>query len=80
MISVKEAREILISNSKPIHTEEVDLLDGLGRILAIDIFSKMNVPSFNNSAMDGYCFQWKEVGSLRSFWCGPRSQCITLFH
>ncbi len=60
MISVKEAREILISNSKPIHTEEVDLLDGLGRILAIDIFSKMNVPSFNNSAMDGYCFQWKE--------------------
>lgn len=58
MITVQEAREILISNSKTLGFEEVQLLDGIGRILANDVISEMNVPSFNNSAMDGYCFQW----------------------
>ncbi|MDC3391636.1 molybdopterin molybdotransferase MoeA [Candidatus Thioglobus sp.] len=35
-------------------TEEVSLDDSLGRILASDIHSTINVPGFDNSAMDGY--------------------------
>ena len=34
--------------------EAVSLDDSLGRILASDIHSTINVPSFDNSAMDGY--------------------------
>ena len=60
MIAVQEAREILKTNAKPSNHEEVNLLDAIGRILANDVCSAMNVPSFNNSAMDGYCFQWIE--------------------
>ena len=35
-------------------TEAVSLDDSLGRILASDIHSTINVPGFDNSAMDGY--------------------------
>ena len=34
--------------------EDIPLSDGLGRILAEDIKSSVNVPPHNNSAMDGY--------------------------
>ncbi len=34
--------------------EEIQLRDGLGRTLAEDITSSVNVPPHNNSAMDGY--------------------------
>jgi len=35
-------------------TEVVELDDALGRVLAEDIHSTINVPGFDNSAMDGY--------------------------
>jgi molybdopterin molybdotransferase len=35
-------------------TEVVDLLDALDRVLAEDILSRINVPAYDNSAMDGY--------------------------
>ena len=34
--------------------ETVDLLDAIGRILAVDIVSNINVPEFNRSTVDGY--------------------------
>ena len=36
------------------HTELSSLDDSIGRILAEDIHSRINVPGFDNSAMDGY--------------------------
>lgn len=35
-------------------TEEVSMVNGVGRLLAEDIYSTENVPSFHNSAMDGF--------------------------
>ncbi|MCD2500710.1 molybdopterin molybdotransferase MoeA [Clostridium sp. NSJ-145] len=53
-ISLEEAIEILSENVRFIGIEEVSLLSGIGRILSEDIFSKIDNPPFNKSAMDGY--------------------------
>jgi len=53
-ISLEEALEILNDNINTMGIEEVTLLKGLNRILAKDIYSGINNPPFNKSAMDGY--------------------------
>ena len=65
MISVAQANERLRSNSRVLVSgETVDLGDCLGRVLASDIVSVINVPPADNSAMDGYALR-------REDWRGP---------
>ena len=40
----------------PTQSEEVPLLKALGRVLAQDVVSPIDVPAHDNSAMDGYAF------------------------
>jgi molybdopterin molybdotransferase len=40
----------------PTHSEEVPLMAALGRVLAQDVVSPIDVPAHDNSAMDGYAF------------------------
>jgi molybdopterin molybdotransferase len=54
MISVEEALAHVLTHFHPLEPERVPLLDSLDRVLSEDIVSDMNVPPFNNSAMDGY--------------------------
>ena len=55
LMSADDALSFLIdSASVTAMTEAVSLDDSLGRILANDIHSTINVPGFDNSAMDGY--------------------------
>ena len=54
MISVEEALEKLLSYVEVLPKEEVALLDSLGQVLAEDMYSDINVPPLDNSAMDGY--------------------------
>lgn len=58
MISVNEARKILSENSERAEKTIVSLLKSRGRILAEDIHSPIDVPSFDNSAMDGYAMEY----------------------
>lgn len=61
MLSVEEARSLIAQSSLQLTTEEVvDLQDCIGRILAKDIYSAINVPPANNSAVDGYAFSQKD--------------------
>lgn len=53
-ISLEEAINILNENVKHLEIEEVYLVDGIKRILAEDIYSKIDNPPFDKSAMDGY--------------------------
>ena len=50
-------------------TETVAIRDSLGRILAADIVSSMNVPSATNSAMDGYAIRGIDLADtgIKSF-------------
>ncbi|WGE70400.1 molybdopterin molybdotransferase MoeA [Actinobacillus equuli subsp. haemolyticus] len=45
-------------------TETLTLAECANRILAEDIFSPINVPSFDNSAMDGYAFRLADLAQF----------------
>lgn len=60
MISVNEARKILSENSERWKKTLVSLQKSRGRILAEDIHSPIDVPSFDNSAMDGYAMEFDQ--------------------
>jgi len=66
MISVDEALERILEHFKPLEPERVKILDALDRVLAEDVYSDMDVPPFNNSAMDGYAVRAADtVGASR---------------
>lgn len=54
MILFKDAQKILDDTPVKTETEIVGLDEVLGRILAQDVISTINMPPFNKSAMDGY--------------------------
>lgn len=56
MITYAEALTILeeVGHSNPLGVEELPLLGSVGRFLAAPVDSREDVPSFNNSAMDGF--------------------------
>lgn len=55
MIKVEKAESLVLSNIKKVlPREKVNIENSLGRVLAEDIRSSLDIPPFNNSAMDGY--------------------------
>ena len=67
MISVGEAKDILEKNGKALTPIVVPLHKAVGLVLAEDVFAAVDVPGFNQSAMDGYAFRfddWKETEKL----------------
>lgn len=58
MITVSEAHERLRRNNRVrVDDETIDLKDALGRVLAADVVSSIDVPPADNSAMDGYALR-----------------------
>jgi len=56
-LSVAQAREAIAAALRPItDTQEVALAQALGRVLARDVISPIDVPAHDNSAMDGFAF------------------------
>jgi molybdopterin molybdotransferase len=60
-ISVEDALTYILQHFKPLEAERVPLLDSLDRVLAENIVSEINVPPFNNSAMDGYAVRAQDI-------------------
>lgn len=54
MISYEEALAIILGHAKPHAATKKPLLEALGKIAAQDVVSSIQVPSFRNSAMDGF--------------------------
>jgi molybdopterin molybdotransferase len=63
MISVQEAKRMILDYVQPKGIERVTLLDALGRVLAEEIYASRDHPPWDNSAMDGYAVRWKDVQS-----------------
>ncbi len=61
MISLDEARELVCSNVSLMPTEEVDLLNSVGRVCAADLVSDMDVAPFAHSAMDGFALHAEDL-------------------
>lgn len=61
-MSVASARLFIKQFLNPVNqTEILPLRESIGRILAGDIFSSVNVPNYDNSAMDGYAFNAEDI-------------------
>ncbi len=68
MISIHEAIDAVLAAARQLPAEEVPLLEALGRATAAEIVSPEAVPSFDNSAMDGYAVRGAELaGGRREF-------------
>jgi molybdopterin molybdotransferase len=61
-LTVDEACSLIESQAKPVSCiNKVEIRSTLGRFLAEDIHSKINVPSHTNSAMDGYAINGYDI-------------------
>jgi len=54
MIPVEQALQIVLEHTPTLQPEDVPLVEALGRVLAEDVRSDMDMPPFARSAMDGY--------------------------
>ncbi|MFC2013783.1 gephyrin-like molybdotransferase Glp [Chloroflexota bacterium] len=61
MLSVEQALEQILSHVDILEEEEKPILDCPGQVLAGDIYSPINIPPFDNSAMDGFAVQSKDT-------------------
>ena len=61
MLSVEEARKNILSVFTRLEVVSIDLKDSLGYVISKDVVSRINVPPWNNSAMDGYAVLLKDV-------------------
>ena len=60
--SVEEHLERVLSGIRPLAPVDVPLLDALGLVCAEDVVATMSLPSFDNSAMDGYAVRQRRRG------------------
>ena len=63
MISLEEARELVLAKVAPLGSEEVPLLDVVGRVAAADLTSDIDIAPFAHSAMDGFALRADEIAS-----------------
>jgi molybdopterin molybdotransferase len=64
-VAVQEAKEILKGLSLSGEKAQLPLQKALGSWTASPIYAPMQVPSFDNSGMDGYAFAWEDGGDSR---------------
>ncbi|MFB0924898.1 MAG: molybdopterin molybdenumtransferase MoeA, partial [Vicingaceae bacterium] len=58
---VEEAKELVNQNVFPLDVKEISVVNALDFYLAEDIIAPISVPSFNQSAMDGYAFSFENI-------------------
>lgn len=69
-LSVADARAAIAAAIRPIaQTQAVPLQQALGRVLAADVISPIDVPAHDNSAMDGYALHGADL---------PATGCVRL--
>lgn len=54
LISVDQALDLVLNQTKSLTTEKIELKQALNRYLATDLYSPINLPLFAQSAVDGY--------------------------
>jgi molybdopterin molybdotransferase len=62
LIQLDEALRLVKERSQPIdRTEEIPILESIGRVAARDVVSRISVPPFARAAMDGYAVRAKDT-------------------
>ncbi|MCB1043300.1 MAG: molybdopterin molybdotransferase MoeA [Acidobacteria bacterium] len=93
MLSVEKAYQAmksLVTQLPVLGGEMVSTYESLGRVLAQDIHALADHPSFDQSAMDGFAFQWQEgkfefaligtiaAGDTPNQWLPQADQCVRI--
>ncbi|MFZ0014331.1 MAG: gephyrin-like molybdotransferase Glp [Acidimicrobiia bacterium] len=63
MRTIEEVRSLVFSTVRATHPETVSLSGALGRVLSEAVVAPHDVPSFANSAMDGFAVRGEDVAS-----------------
>lgn len=63
MRTVEEHRATVLALVTALPSETVPLADALGRVLASDVVAAVDLPGFDNSAMDGYAVRSADVSA-----------------
>jgi molybdopterin molybdotransferase len=67
MLSVNQAIGQMLAQAAAITgSEQVNLAAAAGRVLAVDLASPIDVPGFDNSAMDGYALHSRDLEAARA--------------
>lgn len=75
MISVQEATNILFKNTITVNSISVPIQQSLNKILAEDIYAYVDIPTYSQSAVDGYAIKkdffqknkiWKIKGEIKA--------------
>ena len=61
MISVPEAQQLIIQHAEIFSSSTIPLHKAWGQTLAKDVFAPIAIPPFNQSAVDGYAFAFKNL-------------------
>ena len=61
MISVLQAKQLVLHHCTRKNTGIINLEDAVGKIVAEDIYSNYDIPPFDQSAMDGYAFRLDDL-------------------
>ena len=77
-ICIKEALRLISKNITQVSCEIVPIENSQDRILAEDIYAQLSLPTFNNSAMDGFAVKiadlTKEVKVIDTIFAGSEKQ------
>jgi len=72
MLSVEEALEKILGEISVLDAGPVPILEARGQVLTEDIYSSIDVPPLDNSAMDGFAFALRipsaPAGTLPGFY------------
>ena len=63
-----DAARAILEGLRPLPVERLPLLDALGRVLAEDAVSPLDLPPWDNSAMDGYAVRAADLGAGDGPW------------
>lgn len=66
MIPVEEARAIILEAGQTRGVEEVRIVDALGRVIAEDLSSDIDIAPFDNTAMDGFALSSADIADATS--------------
>ena len=61
MIPVIQAKELVLQHCIKKSISSLKLEDAVGLVLAEDIYSNLDIPPFDQSAMDGYAFRYEDL-------------------
>lgn len=91
LIASSEALDIILARTSPLGTESLPVVEAGGRILAEPVDAPVDMPPFDNSAMDGFALAfspgdsgpWKIVGGIAAGDTGHhsvgRGECVRIF-